>query len=349
MKILSRILHRKEFILFVILLILLLLGAFLTISSGSWDIAPDRIVNIILAKLGFFSGKVDNVEATIVWHGRMPRFLVAFLVGFSLGAAGCIMQGIFKNPMASPGVIGISSGAALGAVIAIYCGLAARYLIALPLAAIGFSMLTLVMVFAIASSGAHTSVTTLLLAGIALNLIFGALTSFIITLGAREYDVGRVIITWLMGDLNNRSWQHVAIVLPTTVLALVGSFWFVKDLNILMIDDETAANLGVNIGLARNALLFFAALQTGGAIAVSGVIGFVGLIAPHIIRGLIGPDNRKLIPLAGLLGAAFVVYADLLVRLVFQIDLRVGILTSLLGGPFFLYLLIKHRKRFEYL
>ena len=349
MKIISRILHRKEFILFIILLNLLLLGAFLTISSGSWDIAPDRIVNIILAKLGVFSGKVDKVEATIVWHGRMPRFLVAFLVGFSLGAAGCIMQGIFKNPMASPGVIGISSGAALGAVIAIYWGLAARYLIALPLAAIGFSMLTLMMVFAIASSGTHTSVTTLLLAGIALNLIFGALTSFIITLGAREYDVGRVIITWLMGDLNNRSWQHVAIVLPTTVLALLGSFWFVKDLNILMIDDETAANLGVNIGLARNALLFFAALQTGGAIAVAGVIGFVGLIAPHIVRGLIGPDNRKLIPLAGLLGAAFVVYADLLVRLVFQIDLRVGILTSLLGGPFFLYLLIKHRKRFEYM
>ena len=275
--------------------------------------------------------------------------MVAFLVGFSLGAAGCIMQGIFKNPMASPGVIGISSGAALGAVIAIYLGLAARYLIALPLAAIGCSMLTLMMVYAIASSGAHTSVSTLLLAGIALNLIFGALTSFVITLGAREYDVGRVIVTWLMGDLNNRSWQHVVIVFPTTAIALLGSFLFVKDLNILMIDDETAANLGVNIGLARNALLFFAALQTGGAIAVSGVIGFVGLIAPHIVRGLIGPDNRKLIPLAGLLGAAFVVYADLFVRLVIKIDLRVGILTSLLGGPFFLYLLIKHRKRFEYL
>ena len=349
MKVPSSFLRRKELILFEVLLLLLLLGAFLTITSGSWEIATDRIVKIILAKMGVFSGKVNDVEATIVWQGRMPRFMVAFLVGFSLGAAGCIMQGIFKNPMASPGVIGISSGAALGAVIAIHSGLAARYLIALPLAAIGCSMLTLMMVFAIASSGAHTSVSTLLLAGIALNLIFGALTSFIITLGTREYDVGRVIITWLMGDLNNRSWQHVYIVISTTVLAFLGSFLFVKDLNILMIDDETAANLGVNIGLARNALLFFAALQTGGAIAVSGVIGFVGLIAPHIVRGLIGPDNRKLIPLAGLLGAAFVVYADLFVRLVIKIDLRVGILTSLLGGPFFLYLLIKHRKRFEYL
>jgi iron complex transport system permease protein len=209
--------------------------------------------------------------------------------------------------------------------------------------------MTLVLVFAIAGASAQTSVSTLLLAGIALNLIFGALTSFIVPLGTSEFDVGRVIVTWLMGDLNNRAWEHVYIVLPTTLLALGGTFIFVKDLNILMIDDETAANLGVNIRLARNALLFFAALQTGGAIAVAGIIGFVGLIAPHIVRGLIGPDNRKLIPLAGLLGAAFVVYADLFVRLVVKVDLRVGILTSLMGGPFFLYLLIRYRKRFEYL
>jgi iron complex transport system permease protein len=341
--------QRNEVILFVLLLIIVLLGAFLTISSGSWKIATGQVFKIVLVKLGLFSQPVNEVETTIVWQGRMPRFLVAFLVGFSLGAAGCIMQGIFKNPMASPGVIGISSGAALGAVIAIYWGLAAKFLFLLPLSAIVCSLLTLMLVFAIATSGGHTSVSTLLLAGIALNLLFGALTSFIITLSTREFDVGRVIITWLMGDLNNRSWQHVHLVLPTTVLAYIGSLFFVKDLNILMIDDETAANLGVNIRLVRNALLFFAALQTGGAIAVAGVIGFVGLIAPHIVRGLIGPDNRKLIPLAGLLGAVFVIYADLFVRLVVKVDLRVGILTSLMGGPFFLYLLIKYRKRFEYL
>jgi iron complex transport system permease protein len=152
-----------------------------------------------------------------------------------------------------------------------------------------------------------------------------------------------------MGDLNNRSWEHVHIVFPTTILALVGTLFFVKDLNVLMIDEETAANLGVSVKRARNALLFFSSLQTGGAIAVSGVIGFIGLIAPHIMRGLIGPDNRKLIPFAGLLGAAFVIYADLMVRLIFRVDLKIGILTSLMGGPFFLYLLIKYRKRFEYM
>ncbi len=344
-----KIVARLEWILTAVLAGLVLLGGFWTVSHGSWEIENRRVLEIVTAKLGLFSGEVNEVESTIVWDGRMPRFLVAFLVGFSLGAAGCIMQGIFKNPMASPGVIGISSGAALGAVLAIYLGLSARLLLALPISAIACALLTLVLVFAIASSGGHTSISTLLLAGIALNLIFGALTSFVLTLGTQEYEVGRVIVAWLMGDLNNRSWEHVYMVFPTTLLAFGATLFFVKDLNILMIDDETAANLGVNIRLARNTLLFCAALQTGGAIAVAGVIGFVGLIAPHMVRGLIGPDNRKLIPLAGLLGAAFVIYADLFVRLVVKVDLRVGILTSLLGGPFFLYLLMTHRKRFEYL
>jgi len=340
---------KKELFLFAALVGLILLGGFLAVSYGSWPIEANHVLKVVLQKIGLFSGAVDAVETTIVWDGRMPRLIVAFLVGFSLAAAGCIMQGIFKNPMASPGVLGISSGAALGAVLAIYLGFVAQSLLALPFFAVAFALFTLILVFVIATSRGYTSLSTLLLAGIALNLIFGAVTSLIITLSTREFDVGRVIVTWLMGDLNNRSWEHVYIVFPTTALALLGTIFFVRDLNILMIDEETAANLGVNIKLARNALLFFSSLQTGGAIAVSGVIGFVGLIAPHIMRSLVGPDNRKLIPFAGLLGAVFVIYADLLVRLVIKVDIKVGILTSLLGGPFFLYLLIRYRKRFEYM
>jgi iron complex transport system permease protein len=340
---------KKDFYIFSALLALIITGGFLALSSGSWPISISHVLMIILSKLGLYAGSINDVEATIVWDGRLPRFMVALLVGFSLGGAGTIMQGIFKNPMASPGVMGIDSGAALGAVLAIYLGLASGSLIALPCAAIIFSILTLVMVFAIATSRGRTSISTLLLAGIALNLVLGALTSFIITLSTREFDVGRVIVNWLMGDLNNRSWEHVQVIIPTTIVALLGGLFFAKDLNILMLGEETAANLGVNIKRARNWLLLFSSIETGGAIAVSGVIGFVGLVAPHIMRSLVGPDNRKLIIFSGMLAAVFIIYADLFVRLIVAVDLKVGIITSILGGPFFLYLIIKHRKQFEYM
>lgn len=339
----------RDLLIFSALAALIVAGGVISLSSGSWPIAPSRVPMVILSRLGLYAGAISEVEAAIIWDGRLPRFLVALLVGFSLGGAGAIMQGIFKNPMASPGVMGIDSGAALGAVLAIFLGLAAHSLVALPCAAILFSLLTLVMVFAIATSGGRTSVSTLLLAGIALNLVFGALTSFVITLGTREFDVGRVIINWLMGDLNNRSWEHVQIVAPTTVVALLGTLFFARDLNLLMLGEETAANLGVNIRRARNGLLFFSSIETGGAIAVSGVIGFVGLVAPHIMRGIMGPDNRRLVFSSGMLAAVFIIYADLFVRLIVTVDLKVGIVTSMLGGPFFLYLIVKHRKQFEYI
>lgn len=336
-------------ILLVLLVGLLLTGGYLSISHGSWQIEKQEVLRVLLKECGLSSRGVDPVERTIIWDGRMPRLLVAVLVGFALASAGAVMQGVFKNPMASPGVIGISSGAALGAVVALYFGFAAKSLFMLPLFAILFSLLTLGVVFVIATSRGYTSVTTLLLAGIALNLIFGALTSFVVTLSTREFDAGRVIITWLMGELNNRTWEHVHIVFATTAIGMFGILFFVKDLNMLMLGEESAANLGVHVRRSRNMLLLFASVQTGGAIAVSGVIGFVGLLAPHMMRSLVGPDNRKLVPFAGLLGAVFVVYADLFVRLVVKVDLKVGVLTSLMGGPFFLYLIIKYRKRFEYL
>jgi len=340
---------KRDFFLFSGLLALIAGGGFLSLSSGSWPITAANVFKVVLSKVGLYAGTINDVEATIIWDGRLPRFLVAFLVGFSLGGAGTIMQGVFKNPMASPGILGIDSGAALGAVLAIYLGMASGSLIALPSAAILFSILTLVMVFSIATARGRTSISTLLLAGIALNLVFGALTSFVITLSTQEFDVGRVIVNWLMGDLNNRSWEHVNIVVPTTTIALAGTLFFARDLNILMLGEETAVNLGVNIKRARNGLLLFSSIETGGAIAVSGVIGFVGLVAPHIMRSLIGPDNRKLIFYSGLLAAVFIIYADLFVRLVVAVDLKVGIITSMFGGPFFLYLIIKHRKQFEYM
>jgi iron complex transport system permease protein len=334
-----------------LLLLFLLVGGFMiSLTNGSWAISSSRVGDILLGQCGLLSGnKPSLVEIAIVWDGRLPRVLTAALVGFSLAVAGAVMQGIFKNPMASPGVIGISSGAALGAVLAIYMGLAAVFPQALPIMAIIGALITLITVYMIATSAGRTSIATLLLAGIALNLILGAVTSFVITLSTKEFDVGRVIVTWLMGDLNNRLWLHVRIVSVTAAVALVLIFSYVRELNILMLGEEGAANLGVDVGRVRNILLLAASIMTGGAIAVAGVIGFIGLVAPHMVRAVVGPDNRYLIPLAGLLGAVFLIYADLCVRLYIPVDLKVGVLTSLLGGPFFIWQIIRYRNRFEYI
>ncbi len=329
---------------------LILVGAMISLTHGAFQIPAGRVLEILLYKCGLGAGgKPGPVEVAIVIDGRLPRVLTAILVGFALALAGTVMQGIFRNPMAGPGVVGISSGAALGAVVAIYLGLVTVFPAALPLFAIIGALLTLVTVFTIATSGGRTSVATLLLAGIALNLILGAVTSFVITLSTREFDVARVIVTWLMGDLNNRTWMHVGIAAATLAVAVLLVAAYIRELNILMLGEESAASLGVEIGRSRNLLLLAAALATGGAIAVSGSIGFVGLVAPHMVRAVVGPDNRRLFPVAGLLGALFLVYADIFVRLVITVDLKIGILTSLLGGPFFIYQIIRYRKRFEYM
>ncbi len=332
--------------------LLLALGLFaclLSLKYGTWQVSNRDVAAVVARKLFCRAVSVDDVIVAIVWDGRLPRFLVGFLVGCSLAVAGAILQGIFKNPMASPGILGTSSGAALGAVVSLYMGFASWSILALPFTAILFSLLTLILVFIIATSKGYTSIPTLLLSGIALNMIFGALTSFIVTLSTHEFDVGRAILTWLMGDLSNRSWEHVTIVFATTMLGLLGALFYAKDLNLLMHGEETAATFGVHISLVRNSLLLCSALMTGGAIAVSGVIGFIGLICPHMVRGLAGPDNRTLLPLSGLVGGILIVYADLFLRCVVHIDLRIGVLTTLLGGPFFLYLIISHRRRFEYI
>lgn len=327
---------------------LLLAGMFLSIRIGPWEVSLQDVGHILSAKILRMEISSDPALVAIVWLGRVPRTLTGTLVGFSLGAAGAIMQGIFKNPMASPGVIGTSSGAALGAVTAIYIGLAATNIYAVPSFAIFFAFLSMLIVLGIATSGGLTSRYTLLLAGIAFNAIFSALTSLVIVLSTDQFEMARQIVGWLMGDLTNRSWQHVHIVLIITLIGTLWSMLYARDLNIIMLSEEIAANLGVNVTWSRNMLLFFAALLTGGAIAVSGAIGFVGLVAPHIMRSFVGSDNRVLIPASGVLGGALVVYSDCVVRVWGGGGLRIGVLTALLGGPFFLYLIIRDRRKFVF-
>lgn len=327
---------------------LLLLGVVLSMTIGDWDIAPTKIIHIILDMMFGSTAATSDPATAIVWYGRIPRTFTGVLVGFALGCAGAIMQGVFKNPMASPGIIGTSSGAALGAVVAIYFGLSAGSVYVVPLFSVSMAFLSLVIVLSIATTGGLTSRYTLLLGGIAFNSIFTALTSVVIVLSSEQFDMARKVVSWLMGDLTNRSWEHVMIIAVISVVAFLGSMLFARDLNIIMVSEEQARNFGINVVVSRNFLLFFSALLTGGAIAVAGGIGFVGLIAPHMMRSFVGSDNRALIPASGILGAVMVIYADCLVRVVGSGGLRIGVLTALLGGPFFLYLIIRDRKKYVY-
>ena len=329
-------------------LALLLLGMFLSVRIGPWEVGLYDIGRILATKILHLDMPSDPALESIVWLGRVPRTLTGVMVGFALGTAGTIMQGIFKNPMASPGVIGTSSGAALGAVTAIYIGLAASGIYAVPAFAILFAFLSMLIVLGIATSGGLTSRYTLLLGGIAFNAIFSALTSLVIVLSTDRFEMARQIVGWLMGDLTNRTWQHLYIVLIITLVGTLLSLLYARDLNIIMLSEEIASNLGVNVTRSRTILLFLAALLTGGAIAVSGAIGFVGLIAPHIMRSFVGSDNRILIPSAGILGGTLVVYSDCVVRGWSGGGLRIGVLTALLGGPFFLYLIIRDRRQFVF-
>ena len=250
------------------------------------------------------------------------------------------MQGLLRNPMADPYVLGVSAGASVGAAIAflLVSNFGWKYSATLtPLLAFVGAVAAVYMVYSIARVGNHVPIMTLLLSGIALNTVLSAILSLLMYFSG---DQLHVLIYWLMGSFNSRSWAHVAAILPYLGVGLVLAVYSARDLNALSLGEEAAATLGVPVERTKRLLLLASTLLTAGAVAVSGIIGFVGLVIPHITRLLFGPDHRLLLPASALLGGTFLVIADLLARtLIANIELPVGIITSLCGGPFFLYLL----------
>jgi iron complex transport system permease protein len=330
---------------FIALLALFALALLAGISLGSVNVAPSIVARVLAAKVlppGWLDvSMVSEADSVIVWLIRTPRVLVAALVGAGLALAGVQMQGLFKNPLASPDIVGTSAGGAFGAVLAIACGLAARSLFYVPLLAFLGAMMALFAVYAIAMQRGRTPVATLLLAGIALNALFGAATSLVISLQFVTYQVAQEIVFWLMGGLDSRTWMHVFIVAPCVGCGVIIAGAVTRDLDVLLLGEETAASLGVDVEHIKRVVLTSAALVTGAAVAVSGVIGFVGLVVPHIVRLLIGPAHRRLLPASALAGASFVILADLLARtLIRPEEIRLGIITAACGAPFFLYLLL---------
>ena len=315
-------------------------------AVGPYAIPLSHTAAILLEPVGLrLLPTIGDTERVIVESIRLARIALALTVGAALGVAGAVMQGLFRNPMADPGIIGVSAGGALGAVVAIASGAAVASPLALPALAFAGAGGALALVFAVAAAGGRFSMAALLLAGVAVSTFIAAIISAIVLFTA-DLGAQREMIFWLAGGLDASRWQHVRLAAPPVLAGAAVAVLLARDLNLLMVGEEEARALGVRVGLTRTALLLAASLVTGTAVAFSGTIAFVGLIVPHALRLVAGADHRVLVPLSALGGAVFLLAADTAARVVVApAEVRVGIVTALVGAPFFLLLLIRHKAR----
>lgn len=284
-----------------------------------------------------------SLAEVVVWDIRLPRVLLALLVGATLGMAGAAMQGLLRNPLAEPGILGVSSGAALGAVLVLYFGVAAGAWYWLPVASITGAFVALLLVYVLA--GLHSSLLALILAGVAINAMAGALIAVALNFAPSLFAMQEIVF-WMMGSLANRNMNHVTVALPFILLGWLLLLSRSRYLDALSLGEDSARSLGFHTQRERGILLLGLALCVGACVAVSGSIGFVGLVVPHVLRPLVGYRPGRLLIASALGGALLVLLADILVR---QLDiareLKLGVVTSLLGGPFFLLLILKTRSR----
>lgn len=324
-------LRKKRYALIIICLILLVLSLFYGLTTGSVTLEFADIINA-------FKGNEDTLERQIVWNLRLPRLLTSLLVGMCLAVSGSILQGVMRNPLADPGVIGISAGAGLVAIITML--IFPEYTNLLPLGAFIGAFVAATFVYLLAWNGG-VSPLRLILAGVAINSLLGAITSAVMILHS---DKVQTVLPWLMGGLSGRSWPHFKMILPYALVGLTLSFFASRPANILRLGDSTAKLLGYRVERSRFLLLLLSTFLAGTAVSVAGLVGFVGLVVPHIVRLLIGDDYRYLLPISMMLGGILVAFADIAARSWFDpIELPVGILLATLGAPFFLFLLRKEK------
>jgi len=303
-------------------------------------VGPMRIpVHSAFASL--FAAQSDSVSAVhrvIVRQIRLPRVLLGLLVGSALAVSGVAMQGLFRNPLASPYVLGIASGASAGAALAILFASGSALL--LPLGAFVGAAAAVLIVYGLARGpNRRTSIFTLILAGVAVGALFSAVTSFLIFLSSGGERLSDVLF-WIMGGLGRANWTAVTVLAPIAAVGIGAVLVSARDLNALSLGEEGAFHVGVNPDVLCRWLLGVTTLLTASAVAMAGTIGFVGLVIPHVMRLLVGPDHRRLIPVSALAGGCFLVWADVAARTVFApAELPVGVITAFLGAPFFLYLL----------
>ena len=327
-----------------VMLALFVLAVFANVGLGAVSIPPAQALAILLRHAGIDAGvQVEPRLDAVLWSIRLPRVVLAILVGAGLGAAGAALQGVFRNPLAEPGVIGVSSGSATGAVAAIVLGFSGFSTGSIAAAAFLGGLLATAVVYAVSRSYGRTEVVTLVLAGIAVNATAGAVTGMLTFIA--DDDQLRSITFWMLGSVGGATWPVVGSVLPFLAVGLVLLPLRARALNLMTLGDREAQHLGVATERVRIEVILLSALVTGAAVSVAGIIGFVGLVVPHVIRLVVGPDHRFLLPASVLGGAIALLVADLPARtLAVPAELPLGVVTALAGGPFFLWLVHRTRK-----
>ncbi len=312
----------------------------LAASLGAVHIPPVTVIKIVADKLPFvhIAHSWPDSWDTIIWNLRLPRVVLAGVVGASLAMSGATYQGLFRNPLADPYLIGAAGGAGLGAVLILVSGISSQLV---PIAAFAGSILAVTAAYLVARKSSGVPLTTLVLAGIAISSLTAAVTSLLII---RSNPDVKPVLGWLLGGLAGAQWHQILLIVPYIVPGLALILVYSRILNLFQTSEEEAGYLGVNVSRAKFVLISAASLVTAAVVSVSGLIGFVGLIAPHTVRLIWGPDHRFLLPMTLIVGAGFLILADLAARLLVSPgELPVGVVTALCGAPFLLYLLRSRR------
>ena len=323
----------------ILIIVTLLLVAVISLSFGSLNLSPWRVMKVL-----FSPSDTSQSLNVIIKQIRLPRIILSFLVGAGLSIAGVVFQGVIRNPMVDPYIVGISAGAGTGVTLAIVLNLQFSFLFfnTLPLMAFIGSLITVYIVYNLAKTKDKVPVVTFLLAGVAVGFVLNALMSFLMVIGTRDLQK---IVYWLLGSLSTASWSDIKLMLPYFLIGNIIIIFFLKDLNLILLGERSAQHLGVDVEKSKKYLIIGASLVTASVVSVSGSIGFIGLIVPHIARLLVGPDHKKLYPTAAILGGIFLIISDDLARIVLSpMEVPVGIITALTGGPYFIYLLRKTKK-----